>query len=200
MKPKYIIPDRIKYLVPNAKVVLMVREPVNRAYSFYNYLIFLNRTTKSKTFHDCVVEALTFWKSCTKNYTELRCLSGRLFPYGIRRPSDPVFHVYTGIYDVILKEYMRVFQNNLLILKFESYTQNPLEYFEKIVFTHLGLDTFSETAKAKYRKSLEKRGNQPVNYAPHKQEFTNYTRSLLQAFYTPYNQRLIDLLGENFRY
>jgi Sulfotransferase domain len=117
-------PARIYAQIPNVKLIAMVRNPIERAYSHYKMNI--KREKESRAFAEIVREKL--------QPEILKC--EREAP---QRTNDRAYLVI-GEYGRILTEYFRVFpREQLLVLFTEELAANP-EATAKQVFSFLGVD------------------------------------------------------------
>ena len=108
-------PKRIKKYLPDVKLILTVRNPVDRAYSQY----WDNRCNlvESRTFEERVTEALLD--------------TDKLGKFGYFR---------RGLYITHIKRFLKYFKREqLLILVFEDLIENPLNFYKKC-FRFLGVE------------------------------------------------------------
>jgi len=123
--------ERIKHYIPNAKIIAMLRNPIDRAFS-----AFLMHTRNGN-------EKLSFEQALEME--ELRLKNNWSWGWG---------YVYLGLYARQLKIYFGLFERkNLLIILFEDFVSNP-QWVLKKIFNFLGVnDDFSPNLKNKYNIS-----------------------------------------------
>lgn len=101
--------DRIKRIVPNAKAVIVLRDPLELIYSFYK-----NNVLSGEFFEP--LEELIDWKRTP-------------FVFYKRKPV----YLPDYFYNDILNYYKKVFgKENICILYYEDLLNNPLRFFEKL--------------------------------------------------------------------
>ncbi|XP_052086615.1 carbohydrate sulfotransferase 15-like [Mytilus californianus] len=138
--PKYITPDLIKHINPNIKIILMIRDPVERLYSHYihdkRFIIreldadrnipddlYIRRISDKKvdpeTFDEYVKSSIDLYIKCIREYGIRGCL------YGMRIFYDKRLPLVAGLYNEFLKDWLRVFKKEqFLIIKFEDYIKD----------------------------------------------------------------------------
>ncbi|KAK2148879.1 hypothetical protein LSH36_477g00054 [Paralvinella palmiformis] len=132
--PKYGIPHIIKHLVADAKIIVILRDPVERLYSEYLYFN-QGRPTSNREFHQLVEESVNLMNSClTVNGTK-SCI----FNNNVIKARKSV-KLVAGIYYPFLKMWTEVFQhNNVYMLTLEEYRENKTTAMRKIFkFLKLG--------------------------------------------------------------
>ncbi len=189
-------PKRIHALLPQAKLILTVREPIQRAVSQY----WDNRRhlNEPHTFAECVALYLS------DNY----------------RP-DQIGYFSRGVYMRYIRRYLKYFpRENLLILPFEEMRANPVSFYRRI-FNFLEVDENFSTAdfneafnptevwknpfyqllirKPRYQKKIPAklrrifyRGKKTRFIAP---PIDESSRKKLEDFYRPWNNALRDFLN-----
>jgi Sulfotransferase domain len=165
--------DELGRVSPKARIILLLRDPVERAYSHYKWDLFLGgpRVQQSayfRTFLDNVRIALD------------------LFP-SIPMPTicgQPM--LATGIYDKSAELWMRKFgRENVLVVKSEDFFRDPASVVGQC-FDFLGAPR------------IEVRPFKVVNPNPlPTPPFDPEARRLLAEFYQPHNERLYALLGRD---
>ena len=177
--PYYIFhphaPRRIKKLFPHAKIIMMLRNPVDRAYSHYRYHVKLG------------VENLTFEKAIEAESVRLRGkLERMLIDPHYNSTNYKVFsYLKRGIYiEQIMRWYELFPGEQILIIKSEEFFANPEQCFHKVE-DFLGLPRYSLKTYKKF--------NIGKNAVMRKD-----IRERLARYFIPYNQRLYEFLGKNF--
>lgn len=171
-------PRRIIEKLPNVKLILLLRNPVDRAYSHYKHTVRLGK------------EKLSFEAAINQE-------EERLAGYLERMVSDeyfyhPNYHYYTYLYRGLYAEQLTnwfAFANreNFLILNTEKMFENPSKTFNQV------LDFL---AIPKWEPAQYKRYNQRSEDQENMLELT--TRKQLIDYFKPHNERLYKLLGITF--
>jgi Sulfotransferase domain len=118
------VPRRIFEEMPHVKLIALLRNPIERAYSHYKMMV--KREMESRPFLEVVDDKL-------KAETIER---ERLFPPG----TEDVGYVAMGEYSLILEEYFKVFpREQLLVLFTDDLKRNPAEVLKRVM-RFLGLD------------------------------------------------------------
>lgn len=161
--------ERIKKLLPNVKLIVLLRNPIDRAYSNYHTAIRIG--AEKASFEEQVQKELSFQKQDKKeNYDRF-----------VRQPS----YLAKSIYIDQLEIWTRLFKTNqILVVSTEDLQKNPTSTLNEI-FLFLGTHPFQiptpEIRKAaKYNK------------------MNNDTRKLLIDYFRPYNQKLYQSIGKKF--
>ena len=164
---------RIHQILPNVKLVLILRNPVDRAYS--NYTDRVNRGTELTSFHEVVKNELKFIKkidfdSKNDNLAEI-----------IKEPA----YLAKGIYIKQLELWTKEFPlKQIHILSTEEMAKDPYKTLEKVFeFFKISKESIKIPQKKKMKKYL------PMN---------SDTRKLLIEFFKPYNEKLYKEINQKF--
>ena len=178
--PTYIfypmVPDRMKEILPDVKLIAILRNPVDRAYSQYHHNIRRNN------------EPLSFEKAI--ELEEERCAGDleRLIrdpdfvPVHYRKHSYIARGVYADQMERWFKHYDR---KQFLILTTEDLRKDPQQILDQI-FDFLGLPPFKV-------ENLKNR-----NVGNYKERMNEDTRKFLIEYFEPHNERLFKLLQRRF--
>ncbi len=161
------VPDRIRAVVPRAKFIALLRNPVDRAYS--QYQMNLRKGFETLSFEDAIDQ-------------ERERLNGSDDPTS--RAWRHFSYLTRGVYIEQLNRWLSVFPSEqLLVVKSEEFYQNPEQVLHQTL-AYLGLRPWSPAAFKAYHLA---------QYA----EMDAATRKRLVDFYAPYNQHLYALLGRD---
>ena len=169
------VPKRVKNLIPDVKLIVMLRNPIDRAYSHYNM---------------CVRdgwEKLSFEEALDSEEKRLQEVLNKYGPIEMwKHPSTRYFlYKYRGHYAEHLKRWFEFFsRDQFIILKSEDYFEDPTRIFLKVQ-DFIGLPHWKPT-----EIKLPKRGRRK----PLSQE----TREKLREYFRPLNEELYQLLGKDF--
>lgn len=166
---------RMARVLPAVKLIIMLRNPVDRTYSHYNHMRRVGR------------EPLTFDKAIAAEPERLAGEAEKII-------SDPNYSTFMhGHYSYLarsryveqLPPWLNAFPHEqILILPSEEQTASPAAAFQKVL-DFLSLETWRPE-----NFDIFKRGNYGKMPAA--------TRKKLVTYFRPYNQQLYDLLGMKF--
>lgn len=160
--------QRIKDLLPSVKLILILRNPVDRAFSEYNNGV---RNGKIDTsFESFIKQDLD---SLTKNLPD------------ITRFNDSKSIISRGIYSVQLDLWKKLFpKDQILILQSEKLLEFPDKVLDD-VSNFLGLPKFNLSEKIVKKKYTYDKMNED-------------TRKKLIKFYEPYNEQLYGMIERKY--
>lgn len=171
--PYYIFypraPFRVFNTIPHVKLIAILRNPVDRAYSHYHH-------EKRRG-----VETHSFETALKKE--KERILKGEPLQKSCRFNHQHFSYLARGIYVDQLKEWFRFFPREQMLILTESFFDDISAGFDRV--THfLGLPPW----KKKYKQ---------YNIAQYP-EMEQSTRRWLQTYFEPHNNRLYQLVGKDF--
>ncbi|HHH53875.1 MAG TPA: hypothetical protein ENK91_09470, partial [Bacteroidetes bacterium] len=166
---------------PDFKIIILLRNPVNRAISHYNMI-------KNRYSFDPFYERLTYFKQeiLAQEAIEKKLLKYRFTYSEIHRHCS---YLRRGIYLYQIKHWQQYFpKENFLIIKSEEFYNNPQKVLNKIC-DHLGINHF-------YNYDLN------VNRfkGDYKEEINPEIVKKLKEFYEPYNIELENYLNMKFNW
>lgn len=170
-----MVPERVHSLYPHVKLIVILRNPVDRAYSHYWHVV--DRDEEDFSFRKAVL-------------AEKGRLKGE-----VKKLKDPAYYspehhrhsyVARGIYVKQIKRWLSFFpREQMLILSSDDLRHNPQEVMDR-VFAFLGLPSYTP------KKFTDgHRRYRPMNPK---------MRKRLSEYYRPYNQQLEELLGMKFNW
>ena len=171
-----LVPERIKKTIPHVKLIIILRNPVDRAYSNYQHQV--REGLEIKTFEDAIKSELKRMgliednKKIKINNSDFD--NATIFSY-----------LRHGIYVDRIKIWMTLFgKNQFLILNTEELAENTdktlNKIFEFLDVPHYKIPDLRRRNVGKYEKMQES------------------TREFLINFYKPHNQRLYKFLNRRF--
>ncbi|XP_052762534.1 carbohydrate sulfotransferase 15-like [Mya arenaria] len=191
-EPLYTNADYIHHFNPDAKIIAIVRNPIDRLYS--DYLFFKRGINKTPDkFHEGVKFVLNTTRSCLERNTLRHCLY---------KPDATVtdfeVRLRIGVYHLYLNEYFRVFpKQQILVIKMEDYSKHTPEHLDKI-FDFLNVARLSsknmQEISSATNENTRKKGDRKIG------DMFPETRKLLRDFYNSHNNKLGRLLGQQFNY
>ncbi|HEY0031151.1 MAG TPA: sulfotransferase [Bacteroidia bacterium] len=160
---------------PQTKIIFILRNPVDRAWSSY-------QMAKRFGFEE-------------KNFEEALALEEQRLDEEEKKIKTTAQHNYVfqrlsykkrGIYINYIPQWQKHFPaENLLILKSEDLFEKPQETFNKV----------TDFLKIKRCNTIKFDNHNPGSYS---EDMNPETRASLSTFYEPYNQQLYTLLGQNY--
>lgn len=184
--------NRIKRLFSNIKLIILLRDPVKRAFSQWNYnqegspfLIKNPHAKDDRSFREAIND-------------EIR-QSFRVTPLHQ--------YVYRSLYAKHLKNVYKIFRHDqILVLDFENLKNNPQKTLT-IVTNFLGLDSvYHDFQKSDIKKegllqtkdSDKSRKLKAYNVNQYKQEIDPETEKFLQGYFKPFDKEIIEITGQKF--
>jgi hypothetical protein len=167
------VPQRIRRILPDAKFIVLLRNPVNRAYSHYHFMV--AKGHEHLTFED----AIRVESDRLKDIDDEHFNDPNFFSASHRRYS----YLARGRYAEQLRNWFKWFsKEQFLIVQSESLFNNAHEVLQEVgAFLNLSAPSSLIVAnKGSYSK------------------MSVQTRKQLLAYFEPYNQNLFDLLGRQF--
>ena len=161
---------RIKELIPDVKIIVMLRNPVDRAYSQFN--VSVKEKVETRNFHDAMNEEIEDLKN--NNIEENFEIAKNEFDY-----------IKKGMYALQLKPWFDTIpKDNIGIFSTEEFKNNSQETYNGI-FKFLGINNFGIE-----KNEIMEKGK----YLPMKDD----TRDLLLDFYKIHNEKLFKLINKKF--
>ena len=167
--------QRIAKALPNAKLIVLLRNPVDRAYSHYNHMVRVGR------------EPLSFDEAIEKEAERLNGEEEKII-------ADPRYSTFKhlhysylarGRYIEQLQKWFALFpREQMLILASEEIYTSPATAYRKAT-EFLGLSAWEPDDFKVYKQGVY-------------EEMPASTRKYLIDYYQPYNQRLYDYLNRKF--
>ena len=183
--PTYVFdpyaPARVARVVPRARLIVLLRDPVERAYSLYQMAMRNGWETTTTTFEEALgaeqaVRPLGKGDEASerKDYLAL---------------NDDSWYLSGGIYVDQLVCWASFFSDEqMLVLKSEDFSERPQETL-KLVLDFLELPDWEPKTHALHKKR---------HIGGYKQEMQPATRRRLQEYFEPHNRRLYKFLGVDF--
>ncbi|NES75938.1 MULTISPECIES: sulfotransferase domain-containing protein [Okeania] len=170
----YKVAERIYSLLPGLKLLVILRNPVDRAFSQYHHWQRLN--WEDRSFEVAINQELEILKTTPKQ------------PQGDKKYWQlPGNYIGRGVYIEFMQKWIEVFpREQFLILRGEDLYQGANDTMKQ-VFDFLGLP---EHKLPKYKKLNS------GSYAP----ISDLLRQQLSEYFQPHNQRLEEYLGMKFNW
>lgn len=183
-KPPFLALDFIHTVQPGAKILIMLRDPVERLYSDYLYFKMANKSAED--FHQKVVGSVYLFQSCLSEGSLRSCV------YDTSLSNSMPVRLHLGMYIIFLLDWLTVFnREQILVLRLEDYAAN-LEVTIKKVFDFLSVGPVSQQREAALTKRpiSNTRRTADRNLGP----MLPATRDFLREFHKPFNHKLASVL------
>jgi hypothetical protein len=196
-----LAPVRMARVVPQARLIALLRNPVDRAYSDYQMVLRKERETRS--FEKAVgAEEATIEAKVGK--WRARRIGGedetsKHEEDGGGPDDSPRQYLSRGLYVYQLVRWSKFFdKEQMLVLKSEDFFKRPEEIL-KAVYAFLGLpDWEPEAPEPRDERKKEKHARTKRNKGRYEQEMDPATRRRLEEYFEPHNRRLYEYLGVDF--
>lgn len=183
-EPPCLIQDFVHALQPDARFIVMLRDPVERLYSDYLYFGIANKSAED--FHEKVSESLQLFEGCLAEFTMRSCV------YNTTVNNAMPVRLQVGVYIVFLMDWLSVFSHEqLLVLRLEDHASNRKHTMHK-VFDFLHLGPLTKEIEAEITRSPASNARRPAdkNLGP----MLPITKEILRDFYKPFNEKLAKVL------
>jgi len=169
-------PKRIKDSVPNIKLILMLRNPIDRALSQYWKSVKLKRENLS--FSEAIDEEPKRLEGEREKMLQDENYYSKNYHY--------FSYLTAGIYVKTLKHWLKYFpKKQILIIKSEDFYQNPKKIYEQTL-NYLQLPSFSLDNFRRW------------DHYDDLPKMDNDIKKKLHKFFKPYNEELYSLVEKNF--
>jgi len=171
-----LVVDRIFKFSPNAKIIAVLRNPIDRAYSHYNNKMQAEGDTKT-TFEEIINAEIEIIEKNKKNIDDYAFLVDTFYELLLAR----------GFYAKQLEFWFKKFpRKNILLISSEELATNTDKTISEIFeFLEVPIQKISDLTKQNV-----------IKYPKMKDS----TREILINFFKPYNEKLFGMLGRRFNW
>lgn len=170
-----LVPKRIFELVPKIKLIVILRNPTERAISHYFHVKRKGLESKS------ILEAFEAENDRLKPVIDKQDYKSEVFIQNS--------YMSRGLYHVQIKRYLRYFtMDNILVINSESFFAEPHITLRQI-FQFIGVDTEFMINNLK-----------PHNVGSNKTEIDPKAYKYLENYFQPQNKLLYELIGQNYNW
>ncbi|GMH44760.1 hypothetical protein BSKO_12712 [Bryopsis sp. KO-2023] len=199
-----LLPEVLKSIQPDMKLILMLRDPVKRIFSAYWYYGCLYGIYKhygkmsSQSFHKFVSEKIDTMKKCMVE-------DGYSARYCAVKKFSAAEQLVKGMYSMSMPDWLAVYPKNMIkIIKLEEFSKRPKQHLREVL-RFLNFPEPSESDIDAAIKVEANRGNIASQEIPEcrqdRGKMLPETEILLQDFYRPFNHHLATILGrEEFKW
>lgn len=168
-----LVPERIYNQIPKAKLIVVLRNPVERAISHYFHEKRQGRETLQ------ITGAMKQEEQRLEEVIKIKDYKSNAFIHASYKSR--------GIYHEQLNRYYALFpKENLLVLNSDELFKQPLETL-KTVYEFLGIEDYSDSANLK-----------PQNIGSNRSKVDNSVYQLLETYFAEHNEKLFQLIGKRF--
>lgn len=178
-------PQRIASLIPSVKLIVLLRNPIDRAYSLYHHNLKYLGNKDPYSFEKAIRQEPKRLDKKLEKILEDESSYDRKDYYILHKKYYHRAYLRSCIYINFIKQWLNVFsREQVLILKSEDLYNNPANTYEKTLqFLNL------------QRYNLQEYHNYHPNYYP---EMDTATRNYLIDYFKPYNKLLGEYLKVDF--
>ena len=195
-----LTPNKLHHVVPDAKIIMIMRNPVRRLLSDYNFYYPYEGpdvVLSAEHLHTSVVASIAWWNRCISVLPLQTCLYDHDFS-GTGMPSVPhywkehdplggVARLRMGLYALFIRDWLAVFpKEQFLFLRLEDYKADTEHVLNEQVFPFL---SYKPTVLRK--RSIRNKTKYGVSV------MLPETEQLLTDFYRNYNVELASLLNNS---
>jgi hypothetical protein len=176
-----LAPERMARVVPEARLIALLRDPIDRAYSDYQMVARKDRE------HNTFEEAIGLQEPAEAGEARLSGKEGENSEgEEDANLNDDSEYLSRSVYVDQLLRWSEFFpREQMLVLKSEDFFERPQETL-KIILDFLGLPDWEPEAYKIRKKGTYEEGMDPA------------TRRRLEEYFEPHNRRLYDYLGTDF--
>ncbi len=179
--PRYLVdPEsrvRMAELLPDAKLIVLLREPVARAYS--NYQVLVANHAETRSFEELLAGDRTWLADDPVELLRRRVSASITFPKGSM--------IGAGLYAYQLEHIFELFPREQVLVEASENLYTDEKAFYGRVLDFLGVETFEPESFVAMR---------PPAYP----QISTETRAQLEAFFRPHNEHLFELLGRRLEW
>ncbi len=199
-----LIPARVHKLLPLVKLIVVLRNPIERAYSEFNYTVNLGEQI-TKNFEDVIKSELKRIE-IENNNPELKIKNTNYHHFSFS-------HLRHGLYAQHLENWLKFFPKEQLLILNAKDLYNNLDNIVSETFDFLNLPKYqigSRIEKNKIDKIRPLGGHERNIYknidsktrtlfnVQNYPEMKSETRKFLQDFFRPHNEKLFEMIGRRF--
>lgn len=196
------MPAILSRVQPNAKFVVVMRNPTTRLYSHFIWSFKYHlgdiekwpvdiRENISESFHSEAVSVTNRFKGCLRISSLFECASGFKYRTKLASVNRIAHKFYIGLYYVHIRKWLQFFpREQFLFLRMEDIVADFTTVMAQIV-DFLGL---KQVARGEMEKWLTKAN---ARSGESQAAMKTHTRSLLDEVYGPYNKLLAELLDDD---
>jgi len=185
-----LVPGRIKEWLPTVKLILLLRNPVDRAYSHYCQIVNTGRETLP---FDIAVRLQLAERDF---FMQEQVLTNEKY---FRRVYYPDAYISKSVYIENIKRWFNTFpQAQILVVKNEELATQPEIVFQTVLqFLELPTWHLKEYKTYNYHGAHFSKGGQSTTTTAKYETMTVAMREQLVEYFKPFNQQLYEFLGRD---
>ena len=203
-----LLPSVFPQVLPRAKFIVVMRDPVAMLYSlfWFSYTLFREEVPsrdaqlKAPTlFHDTIVKKISDINSCIEVFPLAKCLvesspTSELLTNIL--PDQGGISIYESVYYIHIQKWLSVVpRERFLFLKLEDLSTN-IDHAANEIWNFVGVDSL-RNIRATLKKHADKNEEKIIAYQHDPNlAMRNDTKELLRNFFQPYNHMLAEFLGD----
>lgn len=202
------IPAIMSRVLPNAKFIVLLRNPVERVYSHFFQMCTSSRgpgtnitnwpkdvrVNPAGFFHQEVVTDVSYFNECLMQHSSFECINAMKKR---RSGCESVTYKLTmGLYYIHIKKWLQFYsREQFLFLRLEDLSREPHTFLSQIT-NFLG--TYSVSQKVAKKLSSIHSNRKKISEARTDVELMmrKESKELLENFYRPYNRLLVEFIGD----
>ena len=193
------LPQLFAELFPNAKYIVLMRDPTERLYSDFNFICardnkkrtmpIRHRGNRTLLFHVRVKEQISALEDCLQQKSLEYCTHHRIMWNG--KSLCGKIRLGISLYHVHIKRWLReIPREQFLFLRTDDMATDPYKLLEKI-WSFLGVEHQS-------KEDLQDTLHEHLNaHRSHQSDMGKATENMLRKFFQPHNDALAQLLGDD---
>ena len=187
--PEHLISYYIHKQLPQAKCIIIMRNPVKRLYSDYLFFgRFGKRTVEG--FHRAAADAVQRFNLCLKTMSTKHCVYSELSIF------DLLSRLRIGLYYFYIDHWLNLYPlEQLHWVRLEDYAKDPATVLQGI-YDFLGVKEMPKKEINAYITNTTVSLNNAKAYQ-HIGDMMPQTKQMLTDFYKEYNQKLAERLGDD---
>ena len=189
-------PKYISHLQPNAKFLVIIRNPVSMTYSAYKFFARSDAELSVEHFHMCVVKSIEAYRDCEERHSASFCSYTE--PRGFNFEEDLVFchivlkSIQYGRYFSYIMDWLKYFPlDQFYIVQMERYSHHQKTTIEDI-WNFLEVEPLESTKARHLGHSAERVNSASISIG----SMLVKTEKLLREYFAPHNIRLAKLLND----
>ncbi|XP_064628853.1 carbohydrate sulfotransferase 15-like [Lineus longissimus] len=196
--PRVLVGHLIKQYTPKAKFVLMLRNPTDRIFSHHVYFgtkgykrDFAFRRSPRKL-HYLALRMINLYKQCFSEKPMRQCMYD---PVLYRECEESKVRLDRSMYSFFISDWLKIFpREQFFIITLDEYSDDNKRWtILKELFKFLELPPVEDNLM---KKMVTQKRAVAENKDPAIKRMLKETRSLLNDFFRPFNEALVDLLGD----
>ncbi|XP_076461709.1 carbohydrate sulfotransferase 15-like [Babylonia areolata] len=186
-EPLFTNAHYIHHLTPQARIIVILRNPTDRLFSDYLFFTFGNKSLTA--FHEDVLLSIAKLNNCTEQRSLRACVYDKHVAGGKGRTRLRI-----GLYHTHVSEWLMVFpRDQVLVLRTEDYARDSRHAMRQI-FRFLGLRPLTKQEEQTVMKlpkaNTRRRDDRKLG------SMLPETRQMLNDFYRPHNRQLAEILQD----